>query len=57
MLMSTIKQIVKIDEEQANQQARASQTIKEDCDRELAKAIPILDAAVAALNTLTNNVK
>ena len=31
----------------------AAKAIKDDCDRELAEAIPILESALAALNTLT----
>ena len=37
----------------ANEQAEAAQAIKEECDADLALAIPILEAALAALNTLT----
>lgn len=46
-----------MDEAQANERAQSAQSIKEECNLELAKAIPILDAAVAALNILTNNVR
>ena len=31
----------------------AAKAIKDDCDRELSEAIPILESAIAALNTLT----
>lgn len=41
------------DEEVANEQAKAAQAIKEECDADLAEAMPILNAALAALNTLT----
>ncbi|XP_056634815.1 dynein axonemal heavy chain 7 [Diorhabda sublineata] len=41
------------DEAVANEQAREAQAIKDDCDANLAEAMPILNAALAALNTLT----
>ena len=44
---------MKADEAVANEQASAAQAIKDECDRDLGKAIPILEAALAALNTLT----
>lgn len=44
---------VKADEEVAGEQARAAQAIKDECDENLAEAMPIMDAALAALNTLT----
>ncbi|XP_006814570.1 dynein axonemal heavy chain 7-like [Saccoglossus kowalevskii] len=47
------EKIVKADEEVANQQAQAAQAIKDECDADLAEAIPILEAALAALDTLT----
>ena len=37
----------------ANEQASAAKSIKDECDRELGEAIPILESALAALNTLT----
>ena len=46
-------QIVKADEAVANEQAGAAKAIKDECDKELGEAIPILEAALAALNTLT----
>ncbi|KAF5288992.1 hypothetical protein FQA39_LY03871 [Lamprigera yunnana] len=48
-----VEKIVRVDEESANQQAKAAQAIKDDCDADLAEAMPILNAALAALNTLT----
>ncbi|XP_025831878.1 dynein heavy chain 7, axonemal-like [Agrilus planipennis] len=45
--------IVVADEEVANEQAKAAQAIKDECDADLAEAMPILEAALAALNTLT----
>ncbi|XP_017080044.1 dynein heavy chain 12, axonemal [Drosophila eugracilis] len=43
---------VKRDEEVASVQAEAAQVLKQDCERDLAKAIPVLEDALAALNTL-----
>ena len=37
----------------ANEQAEAAAAIKDECDANLAEAMPVLNAAVAALNTLT----
>jgi len=47
------EKIVKADEAVANEQAMAAKAIKDECDRELSEAIPILESAIAALNTLT----
>lgn len=54
-IISTL-QIVKADEEVANKQAEAAKAIKDECDADLAVALPILNSALAALNTLTNQV-
>ena len=48
-----VLQVVKADEAKANEQAREAQAIKDECDADLAEAIPILNSALAALNTLT----
>lgn len=40
------------DEALANEAAAAAQAIKDDCESDLAEAIPALEAAVHALNTL-----
>ena len=48
--------IVKSDEAVANQQASEAQAIKDECDADLAEAIPVLESALAALNTLTSQV-
>jgi len=45
--------VVKADEAIANKQAERARSIKEECDAELAKAMPVLNAAIVALNTLT----
>lgn len=47
------EKIVKADEAVANEQANAAKAIKDECDKELGEAIPILESALAALNTLT----
>ena len=45
--------LVKADEEVAMSQASAAQAIKSECDADLAEALPILNSALEALNTLT----
>ncbi|XP_008197222.2 dynein axonemal heavy chain 3 [Tribolium castaneum] len=49
------KEIVGADEALANEAAAAAQAIKDDCESDLSEAIPALEAAIKALNTLTNN--
>ncbi|XP_022919154.2 dynein axonemal heavy chain 7 [Onthophagus taurus] len=44
--------LVKKDEEAANIQAAAAQALKAECEAELALAIPVLEEAIGALNTL-----
>ena len=46
---------VKVDEAAANEQATAAKAIKDECDGDLAEAIPVLEAALSALDTLTQN--
>ncbi|KAK5640705.1 hypothetical protein RI129_009252 [Pyrocoelia pectoralis] len=46
------KEIVGADEALANEAAAAAQAIKDDCESDLAEAIPALEAAVEALDTL-----
>ena len=46
------KVLVQADEAVANEQAMAAKAIKDECDAELAEAIPILNSALAALDTL-----
>lgn len=43
---------VKEDQKVANVQAAAAQELKKDCEADLALALPILDDAISALNTL-----
>lgn len=47
------EKVVKAEEVIANEQASVAKGIKDECDSDLAEAIPILEAALAALNTLT----
>ena len=49
--------MVKADEAVANKQAESAQAIKDECDAELSEAMPVLNAAIAALNTLTPAVR
>ncbi|XP_071813132.1 dynein axonemal heavy chain 3-like isoform X2 [Apostichopus japonicus] len=46
------KEIVAADEAVANKAAEAAKAIKDECEGELAEAIPALEMALAALNTL-----
>lgn len=50
------EKIVKADEGVANEQAMAAKAIKDECDADLAEALPILESALAALDTLTAQV-
>ncbi|VEL37622.1 unnamed protein product, partial [Protopolystoma xenopodis] len=47
------EKIVRADEAVAGEQARAAEAIKVECDADLAEAIPILESAIRALETLT----
>ncbi|XP_063983101.1 dynein axonemal heavy chain 7-like [Diachasmimorpha longicaudata] len=51
--VAAAEKVVKVDEEAATEVANAAEEIKADCDAKLADALPILNAAQAALNTLT----
>ncbi|KAK6187847.1 hypothetical protein SNE40_005782 [Patella caerulea] len=46
------KEVVAADEAVANEAAAAAQAIKDECEGDLAEAIPALEAAISALNTL-----
>ena len=48
---------MKADEAVANEQARAAKAIKDECDADLSEALPALNAALAALDTLTPQVR
>ncbi|XP_066541990.1 dynein axonemal heavy chain 7 isoform X2 [Hoplias malabaricus] len=47
------EKVVRVDEAVANEQAMAAKSIKDECDADLAVALPILESALAALDTLT----
>lgn len=53
--ISKVKQVIKKDEEGATETARDAQKIKDECDAHMEAAKPALNAALAALNTLTPN--
>ncbi|XP_048589777.1 dynein axonemal heavy chain 3-like isoform X2 [Nematostella vectensis] len=46
------KRIVQADEEEANKAAKESQAMKDECEEKLAVAMPAMNAAIAALDTL-----
>jgi dynein heavy chain len=50
--VNATRAVVKVDEEVATKKAAESKTIKDDCEAQLAEAIPALNSALAALNTL-----
>lgn len=47
------RELVLKDEAIANEQAKKAQAIKQECDAKLGEALPILNVALEALNTLT----
>lgn len=51
-MIHILYQVVAADEAVANEAAAKSQAIKDDCESDLAEAIPALEAAILALNTL-----
>ena len=48
-----VEKVVRADEAVANEQAAKAQKIRDECDADLAEALPALNAALAALDTLT----
>lgn len=50
-----VKAVVSIDEAKAKEEATKVTAIKEECEGDLAEAMPALAAAVKALDTLTKN--
>ena len=46
---------VKEDESKANKQAEEAQALKSECESDLAEALPALEMALSALNTLKVN--
>lgn len=55
--VAKVEKVVKADEAVANEQARGAKAIKDECDGDLAEAMPILNSALSALNTLTQAVR
>ena len=55
--VAKVEKVVRADEAVANEQARAAKAIKDECDHDLSVAMPILNSALAALNTLTPAVR
>ncbi|XP_046587391.1 dynein axonemal heavy chain 7-like [Neodiprion lecontei] len=51
--VAEVEKVVKVDEEAAQEVAAAASKIKSECDANLEQAMPILNRANAALNTLT----
>ncbi|XP_053327633.1 dynein axonemal heavy chain 3 [Spea bombifrons] len=47
------RELVSADEKVANEAAAASQAIKDECEGDLAEAMPALEAAISALDTLS----
>ncbi|GBG26414.1 Dynein heavy chain 7, axonemal [Hondaea fermentalgiana] len=50
-----IATVVKSEEAIANEKAQSAKGIKEECEADLAKAMPVLESAIAALNTLSKS--
>ena len=50
--LTFIQELVAIDEAVANDAAEAAGAIKAECEADLAEAIPALEAAIGALDTL-----
>ena len=51
------EKVVLVDKAVANEQAMAAKAIKDECDADLAVAMPILESALSALDTLTQQVE
>lgn len=51
-LLLSWQKVVAADEAVANEAAAAAQAMKEECEADLAVALPALEAAIQALNTL-----
>ncbi|CAK9103626.1 Dynein axonemal heavy chain 7 (Axonemal beta dynein heavy chain 7) (Ciliary dynein heavy chain 7) (Dynein heavy chain-like protein 2) (hDHC2) [Durusdinium trenchii] len=50
-----VAQVVKKEEAVANEKAKSAKAIKDECEADLEQAMPILESALAALNTLSKN--
>ncbi|NWI88768.1 DYH7 protein, partial [Pitta sordida] len=46
------RKVVKVDEEIATEKAEEAQALKNECESDLAEAMPVLEAAIGALDTL-----
>ncbi|NXK36347.1 DYH7 protein, partial [Piprites chloris] len=46
------RKVVKVDEEIATEKAEEAQALKNECESDLAQALPVLEAAIGALDTL-----
>lgn len=51
--VAAVEIVVKADELKAGEQAAAAMAIKTECDANLSEALPLLNGALEALNTLT----
>lgn len=54
--MEAKREFVKFDEEIASGKAEEAQALKNECESDLAEAIPALEAALSALDTLKASV-
>lgn len=54
--MEAKRKFVKLDEEIASGKAEEAQALKNECESDLAEAIPALEAALSALDTLKASV-
>lgn len=54
--MEAKRKVVKFDEEIASGKAEEAQILKNECESDLAEAIPALEAALSALDTLKASV-
>ena len=50
-----VKEVVSVEEATASEEAAKVKAIKDDCEADLAEAMPVLEKALKALNTLTKN--
>ncbi|NXM04479.1 DYH7 protein, partial [Tyrannus savana] len=48
------RKVVKVDEEIATEKAEEAQALKNECESDLAQAIPVLEAAIAVVKTMKN---
>ncbi|NWU76504.1 DYH7 protein, partial [Onychorhynchus coronatus] len=48
------RKVVKVDEEIATEKAEEAQALKNECESDLAQALPVLEAAIAVVKTMKN---